>query len=103
MICGFPGGSDGKESAYNVGDPGFNSWVIKIPWRREWLPTPVFWPEEFHEFQAPLSLAGYSHGSLWGCEESDMTECLTLSIPDLGFEKYDYLICICFPDTQVQI
>ena len=22
--------------------PGFDSWVRKIPWRREWLPTPVF-------------------------------------------------------------
>ena len=28
--------------------PGFNSWVRKIPWRREWLPTPVFFPGEFH-------------------------------------------------------
>ena len=27
----FPGGSDGKASAYNVGDPGFG----KIPWRRK--------------------------------------------------------------------
>ena len=26
--------------------PGFDSWVGKIPWRREWLPTPVFWPGE---------------------------------------------------------
>ena len=31
--------------------PGFESWVGKIPWRREWLPTPVFcleisWTEE---------------------------------------------------------
>ena len=26
----------------------FNPWVGKIPWRRERLPTPVFWPEEFH-------------------------------------------------------
>ena len=25
------------------------SWVRKIPWRREWLPTPVLWPGEFHE------------------------------------------------------
>jgi len=25
---------------------GFYSWVGKIPWRREWLPTPVFWPGE---------------------------------------------------------
>ena len=23
-------------------------WVRKIPWRRERLPTPVFWPGEFH-------------------------------------------------------
>ena len=28
--------------------PGFNPWVGKTPWRREWLPTPVFWPGEFH-------------------------------------------------------
>ena len=26
----------------------FNSWVGKIPWRRERLPTSVFWPREFH-------------------------------------------------------
>ena len=23
-------------------------WVGKSPWRREWLPTLVFWPGEFH-------------------------------------------------------
>ena len=23
-------------------------WVGKSPWRREWLPTPVFWPGQFH-------------------------------------------------------
>ena len=28
--------------------PGFDSWVGKIPWRRERLPTPVFWPGEFY-------------------------------------------------------
>ena len=32
-------GSAGKESACNVGDLGFNPWVQKIPWRREWQPT----------------------------------------------------------------
>ena len=26
--------------------PGFNPWVGKIPWRREWQPTPVFLPGE---------------------------------------------------------
>ena len=28
--------------------PRFDPWVGKIPWRRKWLPTPVFLPEEFH-------------------------------------------------------
>ena len=28
--------------------PGFSPWVGKVPWRREWLPTPGFWPGEFH-------------------------------------------------------
>ena len=25
-----------------------NPWVRKIPFRREWIPTPVFFPGEFH-------------------------------------------------------
>ena len=28
---GFPGGSDGTESARNAGDPRFNPWVGKTP------------------------------------------------------------------------
>ena len=35
----------------------FNPWVGKIPWRRKWLPTPVFMPGEFH---GQRSLVGYS-------------------------------------------
>ena len=27
---------------------GFRAWEGKIPWRRKWLPTPVFLPGEFH-------------------------------------------------------
>ena len=27
---------------------GFDSWVRKIPWRRKWLPTPVFLPGKSH-------------------------------------------------------
>ena len=43
--AGFPGGVDGKESACNAGErPGFNPWVRKIPWGREWLPAPVSLP-----------------------------------------------------------
>ena len=51
------------------GRPGFNAWVGKIPWRRERLPTPVFWPGEFHGLY-----------SSWGHKESDMAEWLSLSL-----------------------
>ena len=37
----------------------FDPWVGKIPWRREWQPTPVLLPGESH---GQRSLAGYS---LW--------------------------------------
>ena len=39
----FLDSSVGKESACNAGDPGFDSWVGKIPWGRDRLRTPVFW------------------------------------------------------------
>ena len=55
-MWGFPGGSDGKESACNSRDPG--SWVRKIPWRRAWQPTPVFLPGESH---GQRSLVGVTH------------------------------------------
>ena len=51
--------------------PGVNSWVRKICWRREWQPTPVFLPGEFH---GQRSLVGYSP---WGCKELDTTEWIT--------------------------
>ena len=37
--------------------PGFGRWVRKSPWRREWQPTPVFWPGKFH---GQRSLVDYS-------------------------------------------
>ena len=52
----------------------FDPWVRKIPWRREWLPTPIFLPGESHKQR---SLAGYSP---WCCKEFDMTKQLTLRI-----------------------
>ena len=51
-----PGGSDSKESACRVGD-GFNPLVGKIPWRREWLSSPVFLPGKSH---GQRSLVGHS-------------------------------------------
>ena len=46
VSLGFPCGSAGKESACNVGDLGSIVGFGKIPWRRERLPTSVFWPRE---------------------------------------------------------
>ena len=49
LTLGFPGGSDGKESAcMQCRRPGFNPRVGEISWRREWQPTPVSLPGEFH-------------------------------------------------------
>ena len=52
----------------------FDPWVGKIPWRRAWLPTPIFLPGESHEQR---SMAGYSPE---GCKELDTTE-VTEHIP----------------------
>ena len=68
MKRGCPGGSDGKVMCLQCRRPKFNPWVRKIPWKREWLPIPVFLPGEFHRQR---SLAGYSP---WGCKESDTTK-----------------------------
>ena len=67
-ILGLPGGSDGKESTCNAGDPG------SIPgWGRssgEGHGNPL----EYSCLENPYiqrSLVGYSP---WGCKELDMTE-----------------------------
>ena len=43
IIMGFPGGSDGKESACNAGDLGRED-----PLEKTMAIHPVFLPEEFH-------------------------------------------------------
>ena len=64
--------------------PGFNPWVWKIPWRREWLPTPVFLPVEYPEQR---SLTGYSP---WGCKVGN--NWLSLSYIWI---KFPFLLLIC--------
>jgi len=49
----FPCGSACKETACSWCRPGFDPWVGKIPWTRERLLTPVFWPREFHGLYSP--------------------------------------------------
>ena len=76
LLClGFPCGSAGKESAA-MQDTWVRSLGWEDPWRREKLPTPVFWPGEFHGLY-----------SSWGRKESDMTEQHSLSPISLGLTQ----------------
>ena len=71
MWKSFPGGASGEEPSCQYRrckKCGFDPWVGKIPWRREWLPTPVFLPGEF---PGQRNLAVYCP---WGCKELDTTE-----------------------------
>ena len=55
----------------------FDPWIGRIPWRREWLPTPVFWPGELHGLYSPR-----------GRKESDTTERLSLSLTACGISVF---------------
>ena len=80
-ILGFPcckessflSGSDVKEIGLPCRRHVFSPCVRKIPWRREWLPTPVCLPGKSHGWR---SLAACRP---WGREESDTTERLHFS------------------------
>ena len=72
IYTGFPGVS-GRRICQQCRRPGYNPWVRKFPWRREWQPTPVFLPGEVH---GEMSLVGYSP---WGHKESNTTKRLTHS------------------------
>ena len=58
---GFPDGSNGKESACKYRRPGCDPWVRKIPWRREWLPTPLILPGESHGQRSLVSYSPWGH------------------------------------------
>ena len=68
----FPGGSGGKGSAYNAGDPTSIPGTGRSPGERNGNPL-VSLPGESH---GRRSLIGYSPR---GCKESDMTERLHFS------------------------
>ena len=53
----------------------WETWVQSLGWRRERLPTAVFWPGEFHGLYSP-----------WGRKESDTTEQLSLTHSLKGVE-----------------
>ena len=68
---GIPGGSDGKESAYNVGDLGLIPRLGRSPGRGNGNPLQYSGLENPH---GQRSMAGYSP---WGRKELDMTESLS--------------------------
>ena len=71
MWVGFPGSSDSIKNLPAVLETRVQSLGQKVPLEREWQPTPVFLPGEFH---GQRNLAGCC---LWDCKELDMTERLT--------------------------
>ena len=70
---GFPGGSDGKESAYSVGDLGSIPGLGRSPGEGHGSPLQYSCLNNPH---GQRSLVGYSP---WGRKESDMTEQLSMA------------------------
>ena len=65
---GFPGGADGKETAYNAGDPGSIPGAGRSPGEGNDNPLQYSCLEKSHGWRSPV---GYSQ---WGHKESDTTE-----------------------------
>jgi hypothetical protein len=61
-----------QESACSAGNR-LDPWIGKIPWRREWLPTPVFLLENSMD-------TGAWQAIVHGVAESDTAEWLTLTM-----------------------
>ena len=64
---GFPGGSDGRESAA-IQETRVLSLGQKIPGEGKWQPTPIYLPGKSH---GQKNLEGYSS---WDGKEPDTTE-----------------------------
>ena len=71
LILGFLGRSEGKESAYNVGDLG------SIPQLGRSLGGGNGDPLQYSGLENPHGQRSMSGYSPWGCKELDMTESLS--------------------------
>ena len=78
LTLGFPGGSDGKESACSVGDLGSIPGSGRSPGEGNGNPL------QYSCLENPRSLEGYSP---WGCKESDTTEWLSFFLEILLWEQ----------------
>ena len=71
--------------------PGFGPWVGKIPWRREWLPAPVFLPGKSH---GRRSLDGWSLWGQWGLDTAERLH-FHFSLSCIGQRNGNPLQCSC--------
>ena len=80
----------------------FHPWVRKIPWRRRWQPSPVFWPGKFHnrgDWQDTI------HGV---AKKSETVEQLNNRLLSLCYEEYQCRFTFCrkeasLGDTQYKL
>ena len=85
ILLQLPRWLNSKESTCQCRSCKLDTSVRKIPWRREWQPTPVFLPGESHEQR---SLVGYSP---WGCKKPDTIEWLNNNIHNLNQRCLRYI------------
>ena len=83
LLLDFPGGSDGKESACDAGDPDSIPGLGRSPGEGNGNPLQLFWPGDSH---GRRSLAGYSS---WGPQESEATS-LSLFLLDTWAHALPY-------------
>ena len=90
VFLGFPGGSDGKESACHAGDLGSIPGLGRSPGGRHGNPLQCSSLENPH---GHMSLAGYSP---WGRKESDTTAQLSTA-PHMLKSQRPRQSCVLFP------
>ena len=77
----IPGGSNGKKKkkkkCLQCRRSRFNPWTREVPWRREWLPTPVFLLGESY---GQKSLAGYNPWGLQRVRQDRTTNVFTFKV-----------------------
>ena len=88
VFLGFSGVSAGKESTRNAGGWGSIPGLGRSPGEGNWLPSPVFWPGEYHGLY-----------SLWGHKESDMTE--RLCLPHFQSFGYDFFLLLFYNICEI--
>ena len=67
---GLPRWLSGKESACQCRRDRLDPWIRKNPWRRNWHPTPVFLPGEFHGQRSLTFHSPWDHKESYTVEQA---------------------------------